>query len=40
MRHLTYEFEVENQINRMIKRVRSYKGEEYILFNDYCEKKV
>ena len=33
---LTYIVEVENQLNKKIKRIRSNKGGEYVLFNDYC----
>jgi len=37
---LSYKAEVENQLNRKIKRLRSVRGGEYNLFNDFCEKKV
>jgi len=33
---LTYKAEVENQLNKKIKRIRSDRGGEYVLFNDYC----
>jgi len=36
---LTYNAEVENQLNKKIKRIRSDKGDEYVLFNDYCVKE-
>ncbi|KAK7287237.1 hypothetical protein RIF29_00393 [Crotalaria pallida] len=36
---LLYKAEVENQLEKKIKRVRSDRGGEYILFNDYCEKE-
>ena len=36
---LLYKAEVENQLNRKIKRVRSDRGGEYTLFNEYCEKE-
>ena len=36
---LLYKAEVENQLNKGIKRVRSDKGGECVLFNDFCEKK-
>ena len=36
---LSYKVEVENQLDRKIKRVRSYRGDEYIPLNDYCENK-
>ena len=35
---LLYKGEVENQLNKKIKRVRSDRGGEYMLMNDYCEK--
>lgn len=35
---LAYKNEVENQLNRKIKRIRSDRGGEYVLLNDYCEK--
>ena len=41
MKHLTcfclYKAEVENQLSRKIKRIRSNRG--YTLFNDFCEKE-
>jgi hypothetical protein len=36
---LLYKAEVENQLSRKIKRVRSDRGGEYISFNDFCEKE-
>ncbi|OMO54671.1 Integrase, catalytic core [Corchorus capsularis] len=36
---LKYKAEVENQLNKKIKRVRSDRGGEYVLLNDYCEKE-
>src|SRR5262249_29873482 len=36
---LLYKAEVENQLNKRIKRVRSDRGGEYVLFNDFCEKE-
>ncbi|KAL4342226.1 hypothetical protein GQ457_08G033870 [Hibiscus cannabinus] len=36
---LKYKAEVENQLNKKIKRVRSDRGGEYITFNDYSEKE-
>ena len=36
---LVYKAEVENQLNKKIKRVRSNRGGEYILFNEFCEKE-
>src|ERR1044072_4190668 len=36
---LTYKAEVEKQLNRKIKRVRSDRGGEFIAFNDFCEKE-
>jgi len=35
---LTYKAEVENQLNKKIKRIISYRGVDYVLFNDYCVK--
>ena len=35
---LSYKFEVKNQLNRKIKRLRSDRGGEYTLFDDFCEK--
>ena len=36
---LSYKVEVENQLDRKIKRIRSDRRGEYIPLNDYCEKK-
>ena len=36
---LTYKAEVENQLNKKIKRIMSDKGGEYALFNDFCVKE-
>ena len=36
---LSYKAEVENQLDRKIKRIRSDRGGEYIYLNNYCEKK-
>ena len=36
---LTYKAEVENQLNKKIKRIRSDRGGEYVLFNDFCVKE-
>ncbi|CAH9143287.1 unnamed protein product [Cuscuta epithymum] len=36
---LVYKSEVENQLNKKIKRVRSDRGGEYILINDFCERE-
>ena len=36
---LQYKVKVENQLNRKIKRIRSNKGGEYIMFNEFCEKE-
>lgn len=36
---LSYKAEVENQLNRKIKRVRSDRGGEYVIFNDFFEKE-
>ena len=33
---LKYKVKVENQLNKKIKRIRSYRGGEYVLFNEYC----
>ena len=33
---LKYKAEVENQLNKKIKRIRSDRGGEYVLFNEYC----
>ena len=35
---LSYKVEVENQLDRKIKRIRSDRGGECIPLNDYCEK--
>ena len=37
---LNYKAEVENQLDRKIKMIRSDIGDEYIPLNDYCEKEV
>ena len=34
-----YKAEVENQLNKKIKRIRSDRGGEYVLFNEYCVRK-
>jgi len=36
---LTYKAEVENQLDKKIKRIISDRGGEYVLFNDYYEKE-
>jgi len=36
---LTYKAEVENQLNKKIKRIIADRGGEYVLFNDYCVKE-
>ena len=36
---LVYKTEVENQLGKKIKRVRSDRGGEYVLYNDFCEKE-
>ena len=36
---LSYKAEVENQLNRKIKRLRSDRDGEYTLLNDFCEKE-
>ena len=36
---LNYKAEVEYQLDRKIKRIRSNRGGEYILLNHYCEKE-
>jgi len=36
---LTYKVEVENQLNKKIKRIGSDRGGEYVLFNDYFVKE-
>ena len=33
---LIYKTEVENQLNKKIKRIRSDKGGDYVLFDGYC----
>jgi len=33
---LTYKVEVENQLNKKVKRIILYRGGEYVLFSDYC----
>jgi len=33
---LKYKAEVENQLNKKIKRIRLDRGGEYVLFNEYC----
>ena len=35
---LIYKVEVENQLNRKIKKIRSNRGGEYVLLNDYYKK--
>lgn len=35
-----YKVQVENQLNWKIKRVKSDRSNEYILFNDFCRKKI
>ena len=37
---LSYTAEVENQLDRKIKRIRSDRGGEYISLNHYCEKEL
>ena len=37
---LTYKTKLENQFNRQIKRIRSNRGGEYVLFNDFCVKEI
>ena len=37
---IRYKSEVEDQLDRKIKRIRSDIGGEYIPFNDYCENEV
>ena len=34
---LSYKAEVENHLDKKIKRIRSDRGGEYIPLNDYCE---
>ena len=34
---LLYKAEVENQLNKKIKRTRSDRGDEYVLLDDYSE---
>jgi len=36
---LSYKTKVENQLEKKIKRIRSDRGGEYVLFNDYCVKE-
>ena len=36
---LSYKIDVENQLDKKIKRIRSDRGGEYVLFNDYCVKE-
>jgi len=36
---LSFKAEVENQLNKKIKRVRSDRGGEYISFNEFVKKK-
>ena len=36
---LTYKAEVENQLNKKIKRIRSDRGGEYVLFNNFWVKE-
>ena len=36
---LSYKVKVKNQLNRKIKRLRSDRGGEYTLFNEFCEKE-
>ncbi|RDX97797.1 hypothetical protein CR513_19393, partial [Mucuna pruriens] len=36
---LTYKVEVQNKLNKKIKRIRSDRGGEYTLFNNFCERK-
>jgi len=35
---LTYKAVVKNQLNKKIKRIRSHRGGQYVLFNDYYVK--
>jgi len=37
---ISYKAEVENRLNRKIKRLRYNRGGEYTLLNDFCEMKV
>jgi len=37
---LTYKAEVENQLNKKIKRIRLDRGGDYLLFNDFCEEGI
>jgi len=37
---LTYKAEVENQLNKKIKRIKSNRGGEYVLFNDFLCKRM
>ena len=34
---LLYKAEVENQLNKKIKRIRLDRGGDYVLLHDYCE---
>ena len=36
---ISYKTEVENQLSRKIKRIRSDRGGEYLSLNDFCEKE-
>ena len=36
---LSYKTEVENQLDKKIKRIRSDRDGEYVSFNDYCVKE-
>ena len=36
---LTYKIKVGNQLNKKIKRIKSDRGGEYVLFNDFCVKE-
>jgi len=36
---LSYKTEVQNQLDKKIKRIRSDRGGEYVSFNDYCVKE-
>jgi len=37
--YLTYKAKVENQLNKKIKRIRSYRCGDYVLFNDFSVKE-
>ena len=39
IKHKDESFDVENQLNKKNKRIRSDRGGEYVLFNDYCFKE-